>query len=251
MITVQRNAKTEIISEKNKRHEREQLRWANMSPEQKEKNRTRQRRLNMTPTQKARIIERQRIWRANLTPEQKQKRNEKINQLHKLRRKNITPKQKEKNKIQVRMRLANMMPDMKHERKVIKNTRQRQDYAKKTIEERRQLYSNRTPAERILVNERARRWWAGLTPEQKARYLRRYYGYHPINRWFCGAHFHHTWDDPDDVGKGIHIPVELHKIYPHNHKRPETMMEINKIAYEFIEHQQHIESLKPFIDIDS
>lgn len=50
-----------------------------------------------------------------------------------------------------------------------------------------------------------------------------------INDWFIGCNRHHI--NSQDI---ICIPSEIHKQHPHNHKRPETMIEINRIAFEYL-----------------
>lgn len=50
-----------------------------------------------------------------------------------------------------------------------------------------------------------------------------------INDWFIGCNRHHI--NKTDI---ICIPAYIHKQYWHNHKKPETMLEINRIAFEYL-----------------
>jgi len=58
---------------------------------------------------------------------------------------------------------------------------------------------------------------------------RRELGNEYLNEWFDGCNRHHI--NKDQI---ICIPVELHKKHPHNHKKPETMVEINRIAMQYL-----------------
>ncbi len=73
-----------------------------------------------------------------------------------------------------------------------------------------------------------------LTEDEKARDAkRREMGYEPLNPWFIGCHGHHI-----DHIHVIHIPEEMHVKYcGHNHYKPETMVEVNKAAWVFLESQ--------------
>ena len=77
--------------------------------------------------------------------------------------------------------------------------------------------------------------WNEAHPEKvKARNAKhREMGYEPLNAWFSGCHGHHICNP-----YVIHIPEELHIRYlGHNHNKPETMIEVNKAAWEFFESQ--------------
>lgn len=50
-----------------------------------------------------------------------------------------------------------------------------------------------------------------------------------LNDWFKGCERHHI-----NNKQIICIPKELHKQYYHNHKKSETMKEINKLAFEYL-----------------
>ena len=54
-------------------------------------------------------------------------------------------------------------------------------------------------------------------------------GFIPLNEWFEGCEAHHL--DEEYV---VYIPKELHRAHPHNHKKRETMIEINTEALEWI-----------------
>lgn len=60
-------------------------------------------------------------------------------------------------------------------------------------------------------------------------YRRRHLGSEYLNEWFEGCERHHINNE-----QIICIPKELHRKYPHNHKKPETMIEINKLAFDYI-----------------
>ena len=55
---------------------------------------------------------------------------------------------------------------------------------------------------------------------------RRYLGFEPINEHFENSHAHHI-----DSKHVIYIPRELHKLGYHSLKYPETMEQINTLAY--------------------
>ncbi len=63
---------------------------------------------------------------------------------------------------------------------------------------------------------------------------RRELGFEPLNRVFEGSAGHHI-----DSNRVIYIPEEMHKTYPHDIHRPETMKVINALALEFLKSQQN------------
>lgn len=81
------------------------------------------------------------------------------------------------------------------------------------------------------------RKWEQNNPEKtkmkrkKSRdFRRREMGVIPLNSWFKGSHGHHI-----DSQHVIYIPSKLHMEYAgHNHKKPETMVEINKKAFFYL-----------------
>jgi len=82
------------------------------------------------------------------------------------------------------------------------------------------------------VRETQRLWRQANPDKAKKTYLkhqsnRRELGFIPLNTWFEGSNAHH-------INKYyiIYIPIDVHKAYPHNHKKPETMKIINKVAIE-------------------
>ena len=50
-----------------------------------------------------------------------------------------------------------------------------------------------------------------------------------LNISFRGCEGHHVTKDHI-----IYIPEELHKLYPHNHKVPNTMKILNQKAFDFL-----------------
>lgn len=54
-------------------------------------------------------------------------------------------------------------------------------------------------------------------------------GYIPLNKPFAGSEGHHV-----DAERVIHIPKYLHRMFPHNHRKPGTMILINAAAYQFL-----------------
>lgn len=57
-------------------------------------------------------------------------------------------------------------------------------------------------------------------------------GYVPLNNIFPGCHGHHV-----DTNYVIHIPAEMHKSINHQQNKPETMIEINKLAFGFLQNE--------------
>lgn len=55
-------------------------------------------------------------------------------------------------------------------------------------------------------------------------------GYIELNKRFCGCEGHHV-----DIKHIIYIPEKMHRSVWHSLSRPETMVKINKLAYEFLE----------------
>ncbi len=62
---------------------------------------------------------------------------------------------------------------------------------------------------------------------QSKRY--RELGYNPVNDIFEGSHGHHI--NKEDV---IFIPKDIHKKHPHAQNKPETMIAINRIAFQWL-----------------
>lgn len=54
-------------------------------------------------------------------------------------------------------------------------------------------------------------------------------GFVPLNDMFPGCEAHHI-----DCKQVIHIPKELHRKYPHNHRKPDTMTLINVAAWDYL-----------------
>jgi len=54
-------------------------------------------------------------------------------------------------------------------------------------------------------------------------------GHEMLNEWFDGCAQHHI-----NNKQIVCIPLEIHKKYRHNHMKPETMVEINRLAMSFI-----------------
>jgi len=63
------------------------------------------------------------------------------------------------------------------------------------------------------------------TQSQRNREL----GYECLNEYVEGFEGHHI-----NSNQVVFIPSELHKAHPHNHKKPETMVEINRIAMQYL-----------------
>lgn len=81
--------------------------------------------------------------------------------------------------------------------------------------------------------------WKDENPEQyrllklKEYERRKEWGINPINKYFNGAHFHHTHIDGDH-SSGIYIPKDLHKSVCHSHNDEITMNKINAIAFKWL-----------------
>ena len=54
-------------------------------------------------------------------------------------------------------------------------------------------------------------------------------GYEPLNEYVSGYEGHHI-----NNKQVVYIPKQLHRKYPHNHKNPKTMIEINRIAMQYL-----------------
>lgn len=54
-------------------------------------------------------------------------------------------------------------------------------------------------------------------------------GYTQLNDWFEGSEFHHI-----DQVRGVYIPRELHRSFYHSLKTGKGMLEMNKLAFEFL-----------------
>jgi hypothetical protein len=50
-----------------------------------------------------------------------------------------------------------------------------------------------------------------------------------LNAWFEGCEMHHI-----NAQQVVCIPKELHRLYTHNHKKPETMENVNRIAMQYL-----------------
>jgi hypothetical protein len=60
-------------------------------------------------------------------------------------------------------------------------------------------------------------------------YRKRHLGSNLLNDWFEGCNRHHI--NSNDI---ICIPKELHQSYGHNHKKLDTMVSINRIAFQYL-----------------
>ncbi len=54
-------------------------------------------------------------------------------------------------------------------------------------------------------------------------------GFEPLNNHFLGSHGHHI-----NKTQIIYISEELHKMHPHDLNKPKTMIEINRLAFEYL-----------------
>ena len=61
----------------------------------------------------------------------------------------------------------------------------------------------------------------------------------PINKYFKNSHLHHLHLN-NDHRIAIYIPIDLHKSIWHTYNRPETMVIINKLAFEWLATQDII-----------
>ena len=71
---------------------------------------------------------------------------------------------------------------------------------------------------------------------QNTHNKRRNYGFKPLNNWFEGSHFHHLHIDNHD--NGIFIPGYIHNNIWHSPNNKESMIKINKLAFEYLENQK-------------
>ena len=69
----------------------------------------------------------------------------------------------------------------------------------------------------------------GKDSMRKSNAKRRTMGHNPLNKRFPGSEGHHI--NSDDI---IYIPKELHRSIAHNHNIPDSMIEINRLAYEWL-----------------
>lgn len=70
----------------------------------------------------------------------------------------------------------------------------------------------------------------GKTLIAKHAYKRRFLGTELINNWFYGCERHHI-----NTSQIICIPRNIHRTFYHDHNKPDTMREVNKIAFEYLE----------------
>ncbi len=54
-------------------------------------------------------------------------------------------------------------------------------------------------------------------------------GHDLLNDYFDGCEQHHINDK-----QVVCIPREIHRLHPHNHNKPDTMIEINRIALQYV-----------------
>ena len=76
-----------------------------------------------------------------------------------------------------------------------------------------------------------RRAYRKAHPEKRhiSEYKKRGLGFTFINDFFKGGSAHHI-----DTEHIICIPMSVHRSIPHNVRKPETMKEINRIAFEYL-----------------
>ncbi len=83
------------------------------------------------------------------------------------------------------------------------------------------------------IQTRVKRWRntpSGKISESKHNSKRRkMLGYDILNNWFEGCEQHHI-----NSAQVVCIPKEIHRRYPHNHSKPDTMIEINRIAMQYL-----------------
>ena len=60
-------------------------------------------------------------------------------------------------------------------------------------------------------------------------FRKRNLGSEMLNDWFEGCNRHHI-----NTKQIICIPKELHELYRHNHKKQETMVKINRVAFQYL-----------------
>ena len=86
-----------------------------------------------------------------------------------------------------------------------------------------------------------RKQWCRNNPDkvklikQKTKAKRRNYGFNPLNDYFEGSHFHHLHIDNNE--DGIFMPGYIHDSIWHDPNNKESMIKINKLAFEWLERQ--------------
>lgn len=110
----------------------------------------------------------------------------------------------------------------KREKKHTDNPEEKRKHA-----ERQKLY-RKANHEKIKIGKKK---WRNENPEiwKKLKLKRKKMGFIQLNEWFIGSHAHHI--NKDEV---VYIPEQIHRDHPHSLKKPETMIDINKIAEKFI-----------------
>lgn len=191
---------------------------------------------------KDKVILDSRIWRKE-NPKKSREQNKKWRDSHPEQMKEIREKWAKEHPDKLRekdKRHYERHPEkMKEKRRKYYNTNKKQEIenAKKwatehpeQVKENCRKYREANPEK---VKEKCKKWRATLrgkivrskNQDQRNRNL----GSNLINDYFPGCNRHHI-----DKNNVICIPAFIHKQYPHNHKKPETMIEINQIVFQFL-----------------
>ncbi len=120
-----------------------------------------------------------------------------------------------------------LCPSCKEENKRNKNIL-RKRYVDEHIINIEKIYS-KTPQYKLYQRNYWKSLKGRLLQDKIKDYRKRHLGSNLINDWFEGCNRHHI--NSNDI---ICIPKELHKSCGHNHKKPETMILINKLAFEYL-----------------
>jgi len=111
-----------------------------------------------------------------------------------------------------------------------KKAKKRRETHKDELKEKKRIYY-RTHKQELA--EKNKKWMK--TPKGKAYSnsirdaRKRELGNEFLNTWFIGCEKHHI-----NKQQIVCIPAELHRKYRHNHKKPDTMIEINRIAMQYL-----------------
>ena len=104
------------------------------------------------------------------------------------------------------------------------------------IKEGRHEYYINNKEEILKGIKKYRKTTAGKISTKRGDSKRRKFGFKPLNDWFKGSHFHHLHINNHD--DGIFMPGYIHNGIWHDPNNKESMIKINKLAFEYLENQK-------------